>query len=535
MVISHHDSYSCKCNIFLEYLFFSQQKIQKIIDIINFMNNHFSILVIDDEPIIRNGIESILTQEFGENVAVLQAKDGKMGFDKAMTEKPDFMISDIVMPEITGLDLLENLKKCDIEIPTIMISGYDEFKYAQKALKLGAINYILKPINKEELIETIRKSAQTRTSMEDTNETFRHDAIAHFLNRLITGELKSEGEIKRIQATLQLEFKGSSYIVVSVNAADEDKEKLRERLDEANLMHISISNLMIIVFASDESYAIHETGLLLRDINAVAGTGLLIDTLSKLNLSYQHSLQTLSYSIYYPEDKIITRQFITNGKPNITPAEIDTVSLRNMLIENNKEEINAWINSFYRQITMSGTLPPPSFIKGMSIFVLSDIQKALTENLAIPKELFLDMNASVLNTIYRFEELKEWLQRQLMHISDVIIPEARIANMPEIHIAKKYIENNLDRIVSSNEIALKLGMNPTYFSTFFKQKTGENFRAYVNRVKNDKAKEMLAIPDLSIEEIAHSLGYTDYRSFHRIFKQMNDESPTTYRSRILKD
>jgi two-component system response regulator YesN len=77
-------------------------------------------------------------------------------------------------------------------------------------------------------------------------------------------------------------------------------------------------------------------------------------------------------------------------------------------------------------------------------------------------------------------------------------------------------------------------MSPTYFSTYFKTKTGQTFRSYVNSRRNEYAKSLLANITMSIEEISEQLGYTDYRSFHRIFKRMNSITPSEYRKRITK-
>ena len=500
------------------------------------MKRYLSILIIDDEPAIRNGIANMLLSEFGSSTMIYQASDGRKGLEIATEKNPSLIISDIVMTEMTGLELIAELRRNGQEIPTIMISGYDEFKYAQEAIRLGVVNYILKPIDRNELVSTIRNITLKKDIQDRDEKDILRAATEHFLQQLITGEIKSEEEADHGARSLSLQFDRKIFTVCIVRSDNPDIQMISESTTESGIYNLVINRNLVLIIPSDETYAIHEVKLLTeRYEKAIASAGRTVESYSLLSLSYQYALQALSYSIYYPDEKILYSKHITNGKPAVTPNDINTRELKTFILEGDEEPMRNWVEDFYQKLLMTTTLPPPSFVKGMSIFVLSDIQKNLTDNLSIPKEYFEDINSTILNTIYRLDDLKSWMLKQLLHISHSIVPEARVANMPEIHIAKKYVENNLDRIVSSNEIAEKLGMNPTYFSTYFKQKTGENFRNYVNKVKNDKAKELLAIPDLTIEEIGHSLGYSDYRSFHRIFKQQNDISPTAYRKKLLKE
>ena len=96
-------------------------------------------------------------------------------------------------------------------------------------------------------------------------------------------------------------------------------------------------------------------------------------------------------------------------------------------------------------------------------------------------------------------------------------------------------ENIQSKNISAQEIASKLGLSDTYFSTYFKSKTGDTFRSYVLKKKDEYAKALLHNFQLTLDDIACNLGYTDYRSFHRIFKQLNNISPTEYRKQIKND
>ena len=91
------------------------------------------------------------------------------------------------------------------------------------------------------------------------------------------------------------------------------------------------------------------------------------------------------------------------------------------------------------------------------------------------------------------------------------------------------VKANPDKIIHSAEVAKEVGMNATYFSTYYKNKTGETFRTFINRSRVEYAKKLLIETNLSVEELGLQLGYSDYRSFHRIFKQQEGMAPSDYR------
>lgn len=105
----------------------------------------YKVLIADDEEIIRRGIAYFLKKD-PEIQVVAQAEDGEMALDQAMEYRPDLLFVDINMPFLNGLDFIEKLKAVQPDALIIVITGYDDFKYAQKALRLGVFDYLLKPI-----------------------------------------------------------------------------------------------------------------------------------------------------------------------------------------------------------------------------------------------------------------------------------------------------------------------------------------------------------------------------------------------------
>ena len=110
------------------------------------MDRVFTILLAEDEPSTRNGINNILASHFSVNVAVVQASNGAEALALYKKHRPNMIITDIVMPVMTGIELIAEVRKIDENIPIILLSGYNDFEYARKAIRYSVKNYFLKPI-----------------------------------------------------------------------------------------------------------------------------------------------------------------------------------------------------------------------------------------------------------------------------------------------------------------------------------------------------------------------------------------------------
>ena len=123
----------------------------------------YKLLLVDDEMLIRKSLtESIDWNALG--VSVSTADNGQIAFDKIHEDPPDILITDIRMPLMDGLDLIQAIQLENFRAKSIIISGYSDFAYAQRALSLGAIGYILKPIANRDVIDMVQKAISMNQS-----------------------------------------------------------------------------------------------------------------------------------------------------------------------------------------------------------------------------------------------------------------------------------------------------------------------------------------------------------------------------------
>lgn len=487
----------------------------------------FSIIIIDDEPSIRNGIKNIIEKELEGVFIPALAKNAAEGFELIKQYNPDLIISDIVMPGLTGLELLKKLREEGYDTPVILISGYDEFAYAQQAIKLSVSAYILKPISKNELLATILKEMNNKVE----NNKYRYDdeaikaASNMFLERLIRGEVKSEEEAsKGIKAFIPNMKEGDKTVCIIVA-----KSKAVDLSAIDYLASFPYLGYTIVILPGKEQYAIHSMRILLEYDNTLQiSVGCSVNQFYLLTKSYNSALLSLSYSFYKNGNKLFTQSDISTIRPNMTTSDIDSESVKSILLTRNEEEIEKWIDKFINSLLDGGT-PPPNYIKGMCIFLLNDVTKRLYDSSLLNKNYLENLTTYEINKVDSIGELKDILNSKLKYLMNISIPDSIMGNDPIIHRARQMVLSSYDKLIKSSDIAEKLGMNASYFSVYFKNKTGENFRDFTNRVKIDEGKRLLIESDLSVEEIALSLGYSDYRSFNRIFRGQTGKTPSDFR------
>lgn len=487
----------------------------------------FSIIIIDDEPSIRNGIKNIIEKEIEGAFIPALAKDANEGLEIIKQYNPDLIISDIVMPGLTGLELLKNLRENGCDTPVILISGYDEFSYAQQAIKLAVSAYILKPISKTELITTILNEMNNKA----VSNKYRYDdeaikaASNMFLERLIRGEVKSEEEaIKGINAFMPDMKEGDKTVCVI-----DSKSKSVDLSSLDYLASFPYLGYIVVIMPGKEQYAIYSMRLLIKNNdNLLISIGCSVNQFYLLTKSFKNALLSLSYSFYQNGNRLFTQSDISTVRPNMTTSDIDSESVKSILVSRDETKIEKWIDNFIISL-LDGETPPPNYIKGMCTFLLNDVTKRLYDSSLLNKNYLDNFSTSDISTISSIEELKDNLIKRLKYLMNIAIPDSIKGNDPIIHRARQMVLSSYDKLIRSSDIAEKLGMNASYFSVYFKNKTGENFRDFTNRVKIDEGKRLLIESDLSVEEIALSLGYSDYRSFNRIFRGQTGKTPSDFR------
>lgn len=519
----------------------------------------YFILIVDDEYLIRKGLRYAIPWESIGFMAAHEAASAEEALVLLANTHIDVAIIDINMPGMNGLELISNIKEQFPHIKTVIISGHNDFNYSVKALKMEVSDYILKPIDKTEIISSftkLKRRMDEEHKLQGIIEARGHASGKLLIKYLLNNDFVNQDELNEYCIKYGIDFTSEKYCVIVVKIKDlvaliRDRFNLsRPRFEEAmdNILSYAGSSLgiinknilssmvgdnyVILTSASDGEELSEKISDKLRSLTPYFQIGLSEGSskLNYLNVSFLQAVEAItnngvmggisrfklrenkkeldiSSKIYF--SKMIIQK-LDEGKFNEIDAIIDMIF--NEFQSNDINEIFNWcVNSIYSLIDYFNI---NSFSNRK---VISDFDiLAITSNFSIAavkiayKEK-LDKIVELLNSI------------QSGSVEQIVSKVCDIAN-------KEYKNPEL----SLQELAPRLNISYGYLSTAFKQIKGENFSTYLTNVKMNQARKLILEGQHKINEIAELVGYSSARYFTDQFRKHFGTSPSDYKTRLGK-
>lgn len=517
------------------------------------MNQKVSVLIADDERSIRTGLKAIVERVLDQALVVGCVATGTQALELLKRYRPDIAIMDINMPEMDGLEVIRRASELDLPTRFLILSGYDEFSYAQKAIRYGVKSYFLKPLDMEEfrgaLLQQCRDILSSRRAAPADAASISkllESSHALFLNRLLYSR---SGQTVTALESLKLNIKdGPNCIAVFhlfLPAGPEANAQtlLREIVAPAFLgaaaecwLHED-DQIVVLMNTPDLTGCPQELRQkLVRCAQQIrsrpgcevdVGLGDVVQDLSQASHSFARAQEALTYRIYSPDVELYDSSVITQQRSAFSQDSIDFEPLIDAILEHDDEGIRTYCNAFF-QALLYVKMPPPSFIVGMCMYLVLNTQKQIHEREPDRKVNF-DFSYEELNSYDSLDGIREWLFDFFVQYSELLKGSDGIDNRI-IRVAKEYIRQNLGRNLRAKDVAARVNLSEAYFTIYFKEKTGVNFRDYLLKVRMDQAKKLLRASDANISEVAYRTGYQDYRSFSRAFKNETGLTPSEYQN-----
>lgn len=507
-----------------------------------------NLMIIDDDKQIREGISrGIKWEAIGiDQVAAFQdGIDAVKAFPEFM---PDIVLCDVCMPEMNGIEFLREVKWLNPDIRVILISGYSDFEYVQQAIKLGAIDYELKPLNARSLIRRV-------TDLRDEILKERNSSIL---------QLKYRQEYKR--NTFQKILKGEI----------EDYNITKEFFEN----HYGLENLnefLMMLMIQDYGEALSDEDGLLSAVESelnekYGGDGVII----KMENKYLVLVKVVNSALYIQERsvglaRLFQRLVKAYPKQKITAVLSGMYSIRRLskayknleklgeyrfytgpgqLLEESKteckEEIGISVTERGKALIQAAAAgqdctelvdaigecwrrslePSPAEIKSCLmgwLYELASQQQGLPDPAAFAKRM---EGMSYLEDI--LEEYKAFLSRSIA----AKLERERSHYGHTVGAAVKFLQEHYREAVSVEQVAKYVQKSPNYFSALFKKETGVTFSQYMNQLRIAEAKRLLRETILPLSEIAVLAGYTDYAYFVSVFKKLEGCSPSSLRKKM---
>ncbi len=462
-----------------------------------------SVIIADDESAIRNGLSAIIKNIDIEVNVLGCAENGKAALGLSREFRPDIAIIDINMPELSGLDVIKASIEKDIPTCFLILSGYDNFEYAQRAIRYGVKSYFLKPLNLAEFRKTFIAQCRKILEAHDMDALISGGRISSLmdssrtllLNQLIQNRFPKNGKLSDELAVLHLSIKNTRSCVVlfSVFLNPEEETSLYEttafRTDlqllngypneswiYAENQIVSLVNIEDIKSDNFKDSIRHSIRLLSRNGYPVkAGIGSPIDQLTLAHLSYSAALEALSYRVYDTENLLFDSNMINRQRPSFSAANIDYTPLIHAVTRQSADQIKDYIDHFFTSVFAVKT-PPPNYVLGMCVYLLVNLQKQLQHRYPDAKQNF-EFSCDKLYQFDSIRQLRQWIIEILVDYSRLLA--SNTADQDDIiHIAKEYIQNHLGSNIKAKDVARQVHLSESYFTIYFKNKTGINFRDY---------------------------------------------------------
>lgn len=526
------------------------------------------LLIADDEEKVCQLIEYIVDWKSFNIEIVGIANDGGEAYSKILELKPDIVITDIRMPGYDGLQLIQKSKEILPDISFIIISGYSQFEYAHSAICIGVENYLLKPIKKKELEETIYKIIrryETKTNLENEYKRI-EDELKYFTQsnkKNLLHNLLFEGSssllsksIETINLEYSCKFTEEEYILVilrpyfDINKDKESNEILINKMKTIfeNKVESEMNECLSTVSINEIIYLLNNKKI---EINTLKQKLRLIyfefmklrDIFENLNViiavsKIKKDISEIS-SLYREAKDALLDRYIVNENIIFHTKEEKGIQIQKFLTTQSRSDI---INCFERMDVdaLIKYIQNIEHIISKSDYSGKEINNYLLELFSclefgaksyMDNFNFVDKNEfenKFLET-YDLNSIFQWIYNTiLLYFNQYIDNKKEIASKP-IRAAKQFIHEHYNDKLTLTMLSEKLGFNPTYFSALFKKETGSNFMDYVIQVRMEYAKQLLVQTDSDIYEIAAMVGYTDVKYFMKLFRKCVELSPMEYR------
>lgn len=455
------------------------------------------VLIIDDEVKICRLINALIDWDNLNLENIGYAHDGFTGLEMIRELKPDLVITDIRMPGIKGVDLITTVRSENIDTEFIIVSGFSDFSYAQTALKMNVVDYLLKPIKKEEINNTILNVKQ------------------RIQEKISLGSLNVEMQ--------RMENMGTNDLLIE-KAENDNVMFFSLLLKDDHVQYVDALLLEDLIVLGNEQIgyikasSFEKAHFILNKLNHLDGIRFIVFSAKPTAKPY--------YDGIYSQDRVVRAVDTYDDARKISELEdINRYIISSFEILDKtliKENIRLYFSLLRETPYLSS-----SVIETLFNTMVQKISTVMIEHQYSYE--FVKNFEHLFKGYYSIEIIEEQLLQTLNQAVDDIQHIKNNQTHPAVLFINNYIEKNYMESISLEEIAFELKMNPSYLSNLYKKESKQTFREALTLVRIEKTKELLRTTNIPINEIYIMVGYNDQKHFSATFKKYVKLRPSEYR------
>lgn len=525
-----------------------------------------NVLVIDDEKLVRQMVMRCIDwEEIGLHIAG-EASSARMGLELIDELHPDIVFMDVRMPSMDGLTCSRIIMKKYPNIKILILSGHDEFEYASEGIKIGVFDYLLKPINAEELRKAAQKARDT--ILEERNyrkefERYKEELEKHasyIRDRQLSALVRSRTPEQYLDS---MEYFGvkmkpgifQTALVETGTSENEtgEEEKMLSKMharkiiedyygDHERVFVVDSGAEWLIILNNEAEDAIYAHGEELKyylennmETKVCIGVGNVYAELENLRESYREAKDALKYRFVSAEESVLCFRDIYPyyDSANAAAVEDDILhELGNAIRISDGLKAEEILDQMLVKIKRSGVQRQQIIIYAVQI--LAEILKVLTELKQATETGFMK-DSNLIAGIFSqttLEETREYLRKAVQEACVMIGAEISDKEKNLVHKVKDYLQENFaQEDISLNALAGIYYVNSSYLSRVFKEKTGMTFSSYLFELRMKEAAKLILRTDLKSYEIAEKVGIADPHYFSSCFKKYTGMSVSEYKKK----
>lgn len=538
------------------------------------------VFLVEDEYIVREGIKNNIDWEKNGYDFCGEASDGELAFPMISEKRPDIVITDIRMPFMDGIELSRMIKEEYPEIKIIILSGHEEFEYAKAAIQIGVEEYLLKPINGDELLQVVNRVAQKIKEENESRETLQEgegDENFEYAKRQLLSSLiddnASLSDAMEQGKKIHLNLMAQCYNIMMLKLQRKNKEQgfsqrilelyktmedtLKEQDGQSIMFDRAPEGKVILFMGSGEEEIRRNMDVFAgqfreilpeyEDVTYFGSVGVPVMRLRELGESYEAASHGFSYRFLTEPNQIVDNHTVFDQTRNekkfscsigsVDIQNLDKQKIESFLKGGEMDEIHFFVEEYMKNTGDAGknSMIFRQYIVMDMFFAASHFLTQITDGREQLGELF-ESPEQMQKIVSDLEATVVYIKELFTKVMQVRDAQTTEHNSDVVENAKKYIsENYHDEELTLNTVAHEVNVSPNHLSAMFSQKTGQTFVKYLTDVRMHRAKELLKCTSKRSNEICEEVGYRDPHYFSHLFKKNVGCSPIQYRERGGKE
>lgn len=545
----------------------------------------YKVLVVDDEEPAHETLKCLINWEETPFRIASTAKNGKEALEKYAALKPELIITDIQMPVIDGLELIRKIRAENKDQKFVILSCHENFSYAKEAIKYGVSDYLLKdlltPQDLYNLLEKIRNEIENEDRFSinkynseaynfytdfDFNENLYRKECRNIALQSVAFENLSKKSLDFYIKEFNLNFSTKFYTVLCIVIDDyvrfaekfdrlEEKYKryemlqvIKDTLDEFNggecfydekgtfvaIAGIENTNSELFFISSCHAIAnrIHINLMRHSNITVTIGVSSSFSNIQEIKTKYNEAMEVVKYRVFLGKGKTILYNVRFVKAASINPEVLDNIlsEIKTCLQKGEIQKVKGLIKRLYDD-EAKGFIQY-NYLKYVNSQILGIIAQFCRKNNINYSKVFECEHLPVqkLDEFETVEEMSNWFFNVIDRIINLDTVSYGLNYSKHVRDAIIYIRDNYCDKLGLSQISKRLGVNKAYLCRIFKQETGDNLTDYINKVRIEKAKELIVSTNYKVYEVAEKVGFTNAQHFTNVFKKITGQNPLQFRN-----